>query len=356
MSGYDAEIKQWREQGYCVVSGMIEPDLLKKCMTLLHNKWDTVEKCCKDFGSNGELEFPCGEVIDHLTINENILDFVRKLLKDNDITLTQSDAWSKAGENPQFKDEQDLLKHAITYTYSKNPSIHDVKAQMSKEMWKSHGNIFSNQDQRIHMDYGNHTFLHPGDWHKPDTVAAIVYFHDTEHSAGGTAVVPRQGDDDVLYKQPFTNMPGYGNFKFINNKAAAEDYFRKNHPEVADFRERLYEREIIPRYKPGDILFYRLDTWHRGTPLQTGAIRTVMSLAWRRASCYWYNTWNPGYTKKNYYGVLEKLFSEMSPSQRSSLGVPPPGHPYWTQHTIAMVKCRYPGMDVQPYLDQLEVK
>ena len=36
-----------------------------------------------------------------------------------------------------------------------------------------------NNDQRFHMDYGNHTFLHPMPWNEPENVAAIVYLADT---------------------------------------------------------------------------------------------------------------------------------------------------------------------------------
>jgi len=354
MSDYDKKIQQWRDKGFCVVSGLIEPTLMEKCTKLLQDRWDTTEKCGKDFGSNGEFEFPCGAITDHLTVDENLISFVRKLLQTEDITLTQSDAWSKAGQPASLSYETTAQNEIITSTYSKTAAFREIKAKMSQEYWGKHGNIYSNQDQRIHMDYGNHTFLHPREWHTPDTVAAIVYFHDTSKCGGGTAVVPRSGDDDPLYKPPYTNMPGYGGFQFFNSKAAAEDYFRSSNPEVAMFREHLYEREVIPHYKQGDILFYRLDTWHRGTPLKEGGIRAVQSLAWRRTDCPWYNTWNPGLSRKMYYGPIEKFFAEISPSQRASIGVPLPGHSYWTHYTIEMLKARYPAIDVQPYLAKLK--
>jgi hypothetical protein len=39
----------------------------------------------------------------------------------------------------------------------------------------------------------------------------------------------------------------------------------------------------------------------------------------------------------------------LSPEQRSILGVPLPGHPYWTRQTIDGVRERYRGIDVTPY-------
>ena len=63
-----------------------------------------------------------------------------QLLGVEEVLLTQSDAWVKAG----------------------NKATHSQ----------------SNSDQRFHMDYGNHTFLHPPPWEFPEAVAAIVYLSD----------------------------------------------------------------------------------------------------------------------------------------------------------------------------------
>ena len=43
--------------------------------------------------------------------------------------------------------------------------------------------------------------------------------------------------------------------------------------------------------------------------MKAGSIRTVMNLAWKRQDCFWYNTWNKGFTKNMYYGVVEKLIT-----------------------------------------------
>jgi len=338
MADLEAKARQWREEGYCVISGLIEPGLMKSCTELFHKRWDTIDKCCRDFGSvNGEFEFPNGQITDYLSIDENVISFVKKLLSTEEITLIQSDAWSKAGRPESESDGSNDAGGDITQAYNGG----------------SRSKKYNNQDQRMHMDYGNNTFLHPGDWHKPDVVAAILYFHDTEMTQGGTAVVPRNGDDDPLYQQPYLNMPGYRGLKYINNKAAAEEYFSECHPEIAKFRAKLYEREVIPHYKTGDLLLYRQDIWHRGTPVKLGQIRTVLNLAWRRSDCFWYSTWNAGFTKKMYYGPIEKLFVSMSPAQRATVGVPAPGHAYWTERTVRLLKARYPDIDVKPYLDAL---
>ena len=106
----------------------------------------------------------------------------------------------------------------------------------------------------------------------------------------------------------------------------------------------------------GDILFYRLDLWHRGTPVKKGEVRFVVNLLWKKKECFWINCWNPGWTKKMYYGYLEDLFTNMSPLQRSVLGVPLPGDSYWDIDKINLLKIRYPGINIEPYLIKLKSK
>lgn len=309
------QINQWKTNGYVILKNIINKELFKKCKKFLDNTYYDKLHSSKDFGSNGKLEFFSNTVLDYISINENLINCVQKLLNTEKITLIQSDAWGKYGNN-NFTEQ-------------------------------------SNQDQRMHMDYGNNTFLHPPSWNNPEAVAAIVYFSNTKETSGSTAVVPRLGDNDELYQQPYINMPGQNKFKFYNNKNIAEKYFKKIYPKIYQFRKQLYEREILPEFEVGDILFYRLDIWHRGTPVLNGKIRKVMNLLWRKKESTWINNWNPGFTKKMYYGYLEKFFTKLSPLQRSTLGIPLPGDKYWNHKNINFLKTRYPGINITPYLSKL---
>lgn len=315
MNTYTMEIKQWKENGYTVIKNLFNKEIIQKCVCFLNEKFNNINNTNNDFGSNGDLEFPSGEIIDQITVNEKLIHIVQKLLDSENILLVQSDTWSKSGE--------------------------------------INNNSQSNKDQRMHMDYGNNTFLHPSKWNSPEAVAAIVYFSDTSETGGGTAVVPKKRDKDELYQFPYINMPGQNKYPFFNNKKFSEEYFKKNHVEIYNFRQKLYNREIIPEYSTGDVLFYRLDVWHRGTPVLPNKIRNVMNLLWKKKECYWINTWNPGWTKKMYYGQLEKMFEKMSPLQRSLFGVPLPGDKYWTFENIQLLKQRYLNIDVNPYLSKL---
>jgi hypothetical protein len=112
-----------------------------------------------------------------------------------------------------------------------------------------------NNDQRIHMDYGNHTWVHPPRWNKPNVVAAIVYLSDTRETGGATAVVARRGGvdeyTDPIYTWPYKHMPGIspGQMKYVNNRELAEEYMKEKAPESYAIRLQCYEREVIPAFQ-----------------------------------------------------------------------------------------------------------
>ena len=309
------EINSWQQQGFILKKNLLYRKDIDESVRFVKTMYSTKREDNYDFGSNGLLEFPTFSVLDKITLNERIISSVKKLLNCKDIVLSQADSWIKYGSNNFTKD--------------------------------------SNNDQRMHMDYGNHMFTHVAEWDHPEAVSMIIYFSDIEVTGGGTAAVAREGDDDELYKMPYINMPGQNTNPFINDKSKAEEYFKTNNKELFEFREKLYDREIILTPKIGDILFYRLDLWHRGTPVNENQQRIVMNLVFKKRECYWINNWNPGVTKKMYYGKLEDLFTNLKPSQRSALGFPNTTEPYWTKTNISLIKDRYPKFNIQPYLCKL---
>ena len=67
-----------------------------------------------------------------------------------EIRLTQSDLWPKFGRSQQS------------------------------------GGAYDNTDQRIHVDYPNHTLTHPPRWESPEAVEIILYFDAVEECGGAT--------------------------------------------------------------------------------------------------------------------------------------------------------------------------
>lgn len=310
--------KCWRECGYALVRGAVRKEVMDGAFEAAHkiHPETGVSEVKADFGSSGEGEFPTLTSLDDVTMSEDLIAIVRKLLRCQDIRLTQSDSWAKVGTDDR--------------------------------------SAAANADQRIHMDYGNNSFLHPSPWDEPEVVAAIVYFSDLDDTGGATAVVPRRGDDDEAYAEPFIRMPGQAGLPFINDRNTAETRLEASHPDIASFRASLYARELRPTgLKPGDVLLYRHDVWHRGTPVNPGKMRRVLNLAWRRGDAPWIQTWSRAPSQLMYYGPLEAYLSLLTPDQRSLINFPPPGHGYWTERTVRLVGARYPAMDMTPYAEAI---
>ena len=319
------QIKQWKNHGYLLIDGLLEEEILKNAIINLNklypqiNSIDQVNNLAskQDFGSNGKLEFPCiHQEINDITISHNIINASEQLLGE-DIRLLQSDAWSKYGGD-----------------INSNPK--------------------NNRDQRIHVDYPNNTLVHPYSWDEPDAVAIIIYFNDYKEVGGGTAVVPKEGNDDSNYNWPLIANPGVAGLPWLNDRDSIEKILEKDYPEVYQFRQKLYEKEKIVAYNPGTILFYRHDVWHRGTPVNLGKVRHVVNLGYRKESCDWMTTWNPGWARPMYHSTffLEKLIAKMTVKQRNILGFPKPGHKYWNSGTLDAVAKRYEpfGFDITPYI------
>lgn len=220
------------------------------------------------------------------------------------------------------------------------------------------------------MDYPNHYLTHPAPWDTPEAVTGILYFDSDDECGGATRVVPREGDGDEAYSWPYTHMPGVGGRAWINDRAAAEKYFERVAPDEARFRKRLYEREVELSYRPGTLLLYRFDTWHRGTPLKQGAPnRRVLNFVYARDDITYITPWNCrlrlqgenepdrlaiaraaefGFARSMYFGAEDEL-NHASVARKSQLGVPPPGDLYWSHKMLQAILLRFPHGDWRAY-------
>ena len=319
----NSQIQTWKEEGAVICQ--LPASVVDPALTWLNVNFtlDQIDRNHMDFGTpDRKFEFPTFiDPIDDLVLSEPLILAAQKLLGTHDVRLIQADLWPKIG----VADE-----------------LHEAQA---------------NTDQRMHMDYGNNTVLHP-QWDTPDVVAAVVYYDDCDETGGGTAYVPRHGVDDPVYQPPYVNMPGQAGNPFFNDRAAVESWFKENDPNVYELRQQLYEREKVVQFKPGTILFYRHDLWHRGRPLVAGKLRRVHNLAWKRADARGVSHWNEGFARKSYYGNVESIIGRSTPLQRSVLDFPLPGDDYWSIERLKNVEARFSayGFDAAVYLQELKTK
>lgn len=327
-----AQVESWRERGFALVTGLLDPsdvEQLRLDGLAYFPAADTAEaKAMNHFGSSEHFVFPsASEAMNRIALHPRLLAACAQLMGVPifEMRLTQSDLWPKYG-------------HAAS---SENP--------------------LDNSDQRIHVDYPNHTLVHPPRWDEPEAVELIVYLSDEAECGGATAVVPRQGRDDPAYPWPIVRTPGVAGMPYINERTAAESYLAKHHPKIAAWRRNhLYAREVGTRYRVGSVLLYRHDTWHRGTPIKSGALRLAMNLTYRKAGRDWMGVLHQGWSWAMYRRsqVMERLVASSSPEQRAVLGFPKPGHPYWNEDTLAAVEARYAnfGIDMSPYREALNAR
>jgi len=316
---------QWREAGFVLVDGLLPDALVEEAGDIARDVFPLLTReereTVTDFGSRGSMEFPTGRgPVDSITLHPRMLGAVSERLQTpiRELRLTQSDLWPKFGRATRA------------------------------------GGAYDNTDQRIHVDYPNHTLTHPPAWDCPEAVEVILYFDAVDDCGGATALIPREGPDDPAYRWPIVDIPGVGDVEWINDRVTAEEHLARTAPDIERFRaENLYPRERRARFSPGTALFYRHDTWHRGTPLVPGKRRLVHNLTFRKAASEWISVLHPGWTWKMYQRgmVVERLIAEASVDQRCVLGFPAPGHAYWTPETVEAVRARYGplGMDLAPY-------
>ena len=273
-------IDQWKHKGWVLMKKFVNVD---DCVNDMKKEYPiNAKNPIQDFGSSGKTNFPCTyNSINKMTVHPKLIKAVQQLLDTENIILTQSVAWAKYCVKPK--------------------------------------DASSNHDQRIHMDWGNNYWTHPPEWDNPDMVAAIVYYSDTKVTGGSTALVSRNGDNDEIYKWPYVHMPGIAGKPFYNDRKTAEASMCEDD---IILRQKCYEREVLPHPSQGDVLFYRMDLWHRGTPIIPNQVRYVHNLAWKKKKAEGINIWNKGWTQKMYYGWLEEFICKLTPKQRRTLGFP----------------------------------
>ena len=308
----EEQVLTWRSKGFCVVDGLDVTDARTAAV------FDTSSEH-SDFGSkSGSFEFPTGDMsLDMLPIR--LQPAIRQLLGCDGVYLSQADYWIKKPK-PQLKQ--------------------------------------SNDDQRMHCDFGNNIAI-PPPWDSPSVVSVIVYLDGEESCQGGaTAAVPRLGPGDEAYaREKMIIQPGYGHRPFINNRKDAESWFEANEPAEALFRKGLYERAVSVMPKIGRVLLYRVDLWHRGTPLLGGSRRVMNQVWFSKAAAGTCGRWNAGYWKTSYdwngrkvYAAPDRLFEALSPDERVAIGIPPISDAtFWTKENLRLLKLRFPSFDPKPY-------
>ncbi len=179
----------------------------------------------------------------------------------------------------------------------------------------------SGYNQLLHADFPNHTLTVPRPEAGYQQMETFVYLNDVGPYNGATRFVSRARTRDIPVER-----------------------------HTLDFVEHadLYDDPADASAPAGSIVVYRPDVYHRSVdftdPTQA---RYMLHVSYRPAAVEW-----GGYQAWPFKGFSAEWFNFVqgaTPGQLAVLGFPPPGHPFWTEETLAGVAGRYPGLDLRPW-------
>jgi ectoine hydroxylase-related dioxygenase (phytanoyl-CoA dioxygenase family) len=173
--------------------------------------------------------------------------------------------------------------------------------------------------QVLHFDYPNHSLVVPGD---NDIVGFFLYLSDVTADLGPTMVVS-DADRGPLLPDRTHLMP-------------AEEY------------PGIYACEQAAVGRAGSLLAYRSTTYHRGSAITAPrGVRLTLGFAYGRPAPW---TGFQAFPRLGEEPGLTRAVAAATPRQRTLLGFPAPGDPYWNQDTLAAVARRYPGFNPAEYV------
>ncbi len=213
--------------------------------------------------------------------------------------------------------DQRLLNAASAYLQTSQVLMHQNLVHVK------HAGI-ADYDQPLHLDYEMHTLLVPAAERRFRTVICTIFLTDVGEANGPFAYVPKE----------FTaHLPPQRSVLTVEETLA------------------LRHRERALCVSAGTLLMYSPDDlYHRGTNLVgQGARRWSLTSSFYAAECTFMGglRWFATSLDKNWPLLLENATVD----QLATLGVPRPGHPYWTTQTLINLQARYPSWDLSEWGD-----
>jgi hypothetical protein len=302
----DSAVEEWRTHGFAILPGFIPAGELRPALDQMPTMFPTAdgfhdgtdERRSRFTGDEfaGIDTFPFGSTeLSLLAVSDRVVDLAQALLEDGDLRIYSAEAWAK-------------------YTGA------------------------ADYDQALHRDYLNHTLMVPTDDPRFRQLEMFVYLVD----------VPEElGPPSMLSRTMTTGLPAKPNWYPREDGADAEGGWvaTTGSPD-------LYGAEIRAAGPAGTVVAWAPGTFHRGTALtRPRGARYTIHLGYRRASAEWGQRmpWVNRSHDLEWYEFVHRA----TPRQLALFGFPPPGHPYWTEATVAGTAQRYPGLDMTAWRQAL---
>ncbi len=306
MVDLDRAAEQWQTHGFVILPGFIPAAELEPALGELPAMYPTAAGfhdgtdgrrdrfTVDEWAGIDSFPFPSTE-LSLLAVSDRLVDLAQVLLEDGDLRIYSAEAWAK-------------------YTGA------------------------ADYDQALHRDYLNHTLMVPSDDPRFRQLEMFVYLVD----------VPAElGPPSMLSRTRTTELPAKPNWYPREDGADVEGGWVATAGSPG-----LYGAEVRAAGPAGTVVAWEPGTFHRGTALTLprGA-RYTIHLGYRPASAEWSQrmSWVYRCHELEWYHFVHRA----TPRQLALFGFPPPGHPYWTEATVAGTAQRYPGLDMTPWRQAL---
>jgi hypothetical protein len=298
--------QQWQMHGFVILPGFVPASELAPALSELPAMYPTAEGfhdgdderrdrfTVDEWAGIDSFPFRSAE-LSLLAVSDRVVDLAETLLADRYLRISSAEAWAK-------------------YTGA------------------------AGYDQPLHRDYLNHTLMVPADDPRFWQLEMFVYLVD----------VPGElGPPGMLSRTRTAGLPAKPNWYPREDGADAGGGWvaTAGSPD-------LYDAEIRAAGPAGTVVAWAPGTFHRGTALTLprGA-RYTIHLAYRPARAEWGQ--RMPWTDRSHEPEWYRFAHRATPRQLALFGFPPPGHPYWTEATLAGTAQRYPGLDMGPWRQAL---
>ena len=285
------EKSQWEEEGWCIVEGIFSDDEVRAVQQALPDLFPTAEEFARDddparnrpfrVDSHSVMpQFPFeSAALNSMVLHDNVIDLAQEFLEVTDMRLYQA---------------------MLSAKYS---------------------NGAPDDEQLLHVDYGNHTLVVPRPEVGYQQLELFIYLSDVTPETAATRMVSRRLTTDIPTERTYLSPAEYAH---------------------------LYQAEVPATGPAGAILAYRPDVYHRGVRM-TGpdAARFMVHVSYKPVDTDWLGSqaW-PGAAE----GMARHRFMQQANvRQLTMLGFPAPGHRYWNEETLRGVAKRYPLLDMTPW-------
>ena len=290
----DEQRRRWNDDGWCVIEGAVAPDDLAAAQTALSRLFPSALAMA---GGDGDAH--AGDDAGRWrTWDAAWPEFPFRSRSLNRLVL--GDTMLDLARDLLETDDIRLYLAIVTAKYAGQPSDYN---------------------QLLHTDFPNHTLTVPRAESGYQQLETFVYLNDVGPDNGATRFVSRTRTSSIPVEQHTLSF--------------------EEHPE-------LYDDPGQASAPAGSVVAYRPDVYHRSVDFtDPSQARFMVHVSFKPATMEWggYQAWPFRGFSVEWHNFVEQA----SVRQLTALGFPAPGHPFWTDETLAGVARRYPGLDLTPW-------